>query len=168
MKFFIIIFIISVTSKFAIGETFICNLKTFAFKGIQDELKLIIEYKKKQSGIKVFKFYDYLKKRDMTSELFGAELGIKATKGIGSIRVLKTSYDKKTTFFVSQFWEKDQDPYVGENLVGFYFMPEYAQTLNTLTVKHDEVDNSKKYEISMFKSFLSDSHPFYKGLCEVF
>ena len=170
MKFFIIIFIFifSVNSKFAIGETFICNLKTFAFKGIQDEFKLIIEYKKDQSGVKAFKFYDFIKNRDMTTELFGAELGIRVTKGIGSVRVLKRNYDKNTTFFVSKFWEKDQHPYAGKNLIGFYFMPEYALTLNTLIIKNDEIDNGKKYEISMFKSSLGGSHPFYKGLCEVF
>ena len=170
MKFFIIIFIFifSVNSKFAIGETFICNLKTFAFKGIQDEFKLIIEYKKNQSGVKAFKFYDFIKNRDMTTELFGAELGIRVTKGIGSVRVLKRNYDKNTTFFVSKFWEGQTKPYTGTDLIGFYFMPEHALTVNTLIVKYDPVNNSNKYEIEMFKSSRTGSSPFHKGLCEVF
>ena len=171
MKIFLIIFIffLSFIAKFAIAETFICNVKSFSSDKYNPEIKIIIEYKKKETFLKDFRFYDLLNNKDMTFEFFGS--GTLLTKGIGSIRILQKDYEeKKFTFIISQFWKKaEKKPYldyaIGEDLIGF-FLSRHAMSVNTLIIKYNaDID---KNEIFMFKSIRDGSSPFQKGLCEVF
>ena len=67
MKMFLIIFIffISIIAKFSVAETFICNVKKFSSDKYNPEIKFIIEYKKKKTVLKDFRFYDFLNNKDI-------------------------------------------------------------------------------------------------------